>query len=129
MIRILFFLLCKSLDMETNSFTWLKLHSLTYNLKLNKWPHIRPLFLMRGVRQSCRLSMLLYIIETAVVPISLINVKGIQIRDQEIKKINFVYVTTIFLRDITCLNRIQLTLKLYEDASSSKINHASWAGA
>ena len=84
---------------------------------------------MRGVRQSCRLSMLLYIIETAVVPISLINVKGIQIRDQEIKKINFVYVTTIFLRDITCLNRIQLTLKLYEDASSSKINHASWAGA
>ena len=28
----------------------------------------------------------------------------------------------ISLRDITCLKRIQATLKLYEDASSSKMN-------
>ena len=33
-IAILSFLSCKSLDMEKNSFAWLKLHSLTFNLKL-----------------------------------------------------------------------------------------------
>ena len=35
---------------------------------------------------------------------------------------NFADDATIFLRDITWLDRIQVNLKLYEDASSSNIN-------
>ena len=69
--------------------------------------------------------MLLYIIAAEVLA-SFINakkrIKGIQIGDHEIKIVNFADHTTIFLRDITCPNRIQGILKLYEDASSSKIN-------
>ena len=69
--------------------------------------------------------MLLYIVEAAVLA-SFINaikrIKGIQIGDHEIIIVNFANDTTIFLRDITCLDRIQVILKLYEDASSSKIN-------
>ena len=48
--------------------------------------------------------------------------KGIQIGKQEIKIFHFEDDTTIFLRDIDYLNRIQSILKSYEDASSSKIN-------
>ena len=47
------------------------------------------------------------------------RIKGIQIGDHEIKIVNFTDNTTIFLRDITCLNRIQVILKPYENA---KIN-------
>ena len=50
------------------------------------------------------------------------TIKGIQIGDHEIKIVNFADDTIIFLRDITCLDRIQVVLKLDEDASSSKIN-------
>ena len=50
------------------------------------------------------------------------RIKGIQVGDHEIKVANFADNTTIFLRDITWLIRIQVILKLYEDASSSKIN-------
>ena len=50
------------------------------------------------------------------------KVKGIQIGDHEIKIVNFADDSTIFFRDITCVDRIQVILKLYEDASSSKIN-------
>ena len=50
------------------------------------------------------------------------RIKAIQIGDHEIKIVNFADDTTIFLRDITCLDRIQVILKLYEDACSSKIN-------
>ena len=42
------------------------------------------------------------------------RIKGIQIGDHEIKIVNFADNTTIFLRDITCLNRIQVILRLYE---------------
>ena len=59
----------------------------------------------------------------AEVLVNLINadkrIKGIQIGDHEIKIVNFTDNTTIFLRDITCLNRIQVILKPYENA---KIN-------
>ena len=55
-------------------------------------------------------------------PISLIRVKGIQIGEHEIKIVNFLDNSTIFVRDITCLNRIQMILKLYENASTLKIN-------
>ena len=36
------------------------------------------------------------------------RVKGIQIGDHEIKKVNFTDNTTIFFRNIPCLNRVKL---------------------
>ena len=47
------------------------------------------------------------------------TINGIQIGDHEIKIVNFADNTTIFLRDITYLNRIQGILKL---AKNAKIN-------
>ena len=74
------------------------------------------------VRQGCLLSMLLYNTAAEVLA-NLINadkrIKGIQIGDHDIKIVNFADNTTIFLRDITCLNRIQVILKPNENA---KIN-------
>ena len=65
------------------------------------------------VRQWCQLSKLLYNIAAEVLA-NLINadkrIKGIQIGDHEIKIVNFTDNTTIFLRDITCLNRVQVIL-------------------
>ena len=55
-------------------------------------------------------------------PISLIRIKKIQIGDNEIKIVHYADDTTFFLRDIVCLNRIQVIFKLYEDASRSKVN-------
>ena len=84
-----------------------------------------PFTLTQEVFQGCLFSMLLDITATGVLA-SFINankwIKGIQIGDHEIKVVNFADNTTIFLRDITCLDRMQVILKLYEDASSSKIN-------
>ena len=69
--------------------------------------------------------MLLHIIAGEVLAI-FINankwIKGIQIGAHEIKIVNFADDIAIFLRDITCLDRIQVILKLYEYASSSKKN-------
>ena len=48
--------------------------------------------------------------------------KGIQIGDHEIKIGDFANNTTIFLRDITCVNKIQVILKLFENV---KINELS----
>ena len=42
------------------------------------------------------------------------RIKGIQIGDHEMKTVNFTDNTTIFLRDMTFLNRIQVILRLYE---------------
>ena len=68
------------------------------------------------VRQGCLLSMLLYNIAAAVLA-NLINadkrIKRIQIGDHYIKIVNFADNTIILLRDITCLNRIQVILKPY----------------
>ena len=44
------------------------------------------------------------------------RIKGIQIGDHEIKIVTFADDTVIFLIDISCLNRIQMILKLYEEA-------------
>ena len=69
--------------------------------------------------------MLLYIVVAEVLA-SFINpnkmIKGIKIGDHEIKIVNFADDTIVFIRGITCLNRMQVILKLYEEASSSKIN-------
>ena len=70
------------------------------------------------VRQGCLLSMLLYNIAAEVLA-NLINadkrIKEIQIGDHDIKIVNFADNITIFLRNITCLNRIQVILKPYEN--------------
>ena len=94
-----------------------------------------PFIIMRSVRQGCPLSVLLYIIGAEVLAIFIIAdtiVKRVQIGTHEIKIVNFADDTTIFLRDIECLTRIQAILNLYEKASSSKINlsksQALWAG-
>ena len=64
--------------------------------------------------------MLLYIIVIEVLA-NFINtdkmIKGIKIGDHEIKIVNFADDTTIFLWDITCLNMIQVILKLYKNAN------------
>ena len=65
------------------------------------------------VIQGCLLSMLLYITATEVLP-NFINAdimtKEIQTEYHEIKVPDFAEDTIIFLRDITCLNRIQKTM-------------------
>ena len=69
------------------------------------------------VHQWCQLSQLLYNMATEVLA-NFINadkrIKGIQIGDHEMKTVNFTDNTTIFLRDMTFLNRIQVILRLYE---------------
>ena len=67
-----------------------------------------PLILM-FVRQGCLLFMLLYNIVVVVLANFIYSdkrIKGIQIGDHEVKIVNFTDNTIIFLRDITCLNRI-----------------------
>ena len=83
-----------------------------------------PLTLML-VCQGCRLSMLLYNIAAELLT-NLINadkrIKGTQIGDDEIKTLNFADNTTIILRDITCVNRMHVILKLYENAEINYLN-------
>ena len=70
------------------------------------------------VSQGCLPFLLLYNIVAEVIA-NFINtdkrIKGIEIGDHEIKMVNFTDNTTIFVRDITCLNRIQVILRLYEN--------------
>ena len=71
------------------------------------------------VHQWCQLSKLLCNMATGVLADKRIinadkRIKGIQIGDHEIKIVNFTDNTTIFLRDITYLIRIQVILGLYE---------------
>ena len=76
------------------------------------------------VRKGCLLSMLLYNIATEVLA-NIINaykrIKGIEIGDHEIKIDYFTDNTTIFLRDNTYLNRIQVILRLYEKDKLAQI--------
>ena len=69
------------------------------------------------MRVRCLLSMLLYIITIEVLANSVYTdkmIKGIQIGDHEIKIVNFADEITIFLRDNTCVNRMQLILNICE---------------
>ena len=81
--------------------------------------------LMQGIHHGCPLSLVLYIMAAEVLA-NLINadkrMKGVQIGDHVMKLANFADDITILLGDITCFNRIQVILKLYEEDSSSKIN-------
>ena len=102
--------------METNSFTFYVAYTnIESKIKINGLlsDSLTPMC----VCQWCQLSKLLYNIAAELLA-NLINadkrIKGIQIGDHEIKIVNFTDNTTIFLRDITCLNRIQVILRLYE---------------
>ena len=102
--------------METNSFTFKVAYTnIESKIKISGLL-IDPLTPI-CVRQWCQQSTLLYNTAAEVLA-NLINankrIKGIQIGDHEIKIVNFTDNTTIFLRDITCLNRIQVILRLYE---------------
>ena len=108
--------------MERNSFTYFKLHIANIESEIKIKGLLSDPLTPMCVRQGCLLSTLVYNVAAEVLP-NLINadkrIKGIQIGDHEIKIVNFTDNTTIFLRDITCLNRIQVILKPYENA---KIN-------
>ena len=60
-------------------------------------------------------------------------IRGVQIGDHEIKIVNFANDTNIFLRDFSCLTKIELILELSQKASSSEINFSKsqtlWAVA
>ena len=74
------------------------------------------------VHQRCLLAILLYNVVAEVLAIFISadkRIKGIQTGDHEIKIVNFTDNTTIFLGDITCLNRLQVILRLCEN---TKIN-------
>ena len=102
--------------METNSFTFeVACTNIESKIKRNGllFDPLTPIC----VHQWCQLSNLLY--NTAVeILANLINadkrIKGIQIGEHEIKIVNLTDNTTIYLRYITCLNRIQVILILYE---------------
>ena len=84
-----------------------------------------PFTLKRGIHQGYHLSMLPYIIAAEVLANFIIvdkRIKGIQIGNQEIKTVDFADDTTVSLRGISLLNRIQSIFKLRENVSSSKIN-------
>ena len=84
-----------------------------------------PFTLKRGIHQGYPLSMLPYIIAAEVLANFIIvnkRIKGTQIENQEIKTVDFADDTTVFLRGISLLNRIQSIFKLRENVSSSKIN-------
>ena len=81
--------------------------------------------LIQGFHQGFPLSVLLCIIVAEVLAIfidSNTRIKGIQIGEHEIKTVNFPDDTTIFLRDFSCLTKIELILKLSQKASRSKVN-------
>ena len=71
------------------------------------------------VHQVCLLSKLSYNIVAEVLA-NFTNtdkrIRGIQIGNHEIKIVNFTDNTTIFLRDITCFERVQVIINLYENA-------------
>ena len=102
--------------METNSFiSEVAYTNMESKIKINGllFDVLTPLCLC----QWCQLCKLLY--NTAVeILVNLVNadkrIKGIQIGDQEIIIEHFTDNTTIFLRYIICLNRIQVILRLYE---------------
>ena len=48
------------------------------------------------------------------------RIKGIQIGDHKIKIVNFAYDTTIFLRDFSCLTKIELILELSQNLLAQK---------
>ena len=77
---------------------------------------------IQGFHQVCPLSILLCMIVAEVLVDGDMKIKGIQIGDHKIKIVNFADDTTIFLRDLSCLNKTELILELSQKAFSSKIS-------
>ena len=126
LMGILSFLLRKSSDMQYGDKfqdKWLKLHSPIFTPKLKRMgSYLTPLRLCEDFTKGVHFQHYYALLQLSYSPISLIRIKGIRTGDHDIKIVNFADDTTIFSRDITCLNRIQLIFKLHEDASGSKIN-------
>ena len=101
--------------METNSLTCIVAYiNIESKIKTNVF--LSDSLTPRCVLQGCLLSMLLYNIASAALanPINTDKrIKRIQISGREIKIVNFTDNATIFFRDITCINRIQVILRLY----------------
>ena len=102
--------------METNSFTFYVAYT-NIESKIKVHGLLSDPLTPICARQWWQLSKLFYNIAAEVLA-NLINadkrIKGIKIGDHEIKIVRFTDNTIIFLRDITCLNRIQVILRLYE---------------
>ena len=82
-------------------------------IKIDGLPYV-SFTLIQEFHQGCPLSMLLCIIAAEVLAIftdANTKIKGIQIGDHEIKIVNFADDTTIFLRDFSCLTKIELILE------------------
>ena len=84
--------------------------------------YLTPLPLFEEFARSVHYQCCYTLLQLRYFPVSLIRIKEIQIGDHENKIVNVADDTTIFLRDINCLNRIQVILELYEDRSISKLN-------
>ena len=81
--------------------------------------------LIQGFHQGCPLSTFLSIIVAVVLAVYIdgdMSIKGIQIVDNENKRVNFADGTTIFLRNFSCLTKIELILELSKKACSSNLN-------
>ena len=113
---VLSFLFCRSSVMETNPFTFQVAYTIIES-KIKIHGILSDPLSPMCVRQLCQSSKLLHNIVAEVLA-NFINddnrIKEMQIRGHEIKIVNFTDNTTIFLRDITCLNSIQVILRLYE---------------
>ena len=70
--------------------------------------YLTPLLLCKEFARSVHCQHCYRLLQLMYLPISLIGIKGIQIEDHQIKIVNFADNTTLFLRDITRLNRINL---------------------
>ena len=84
--------------------------------------YLTPLPLFEEFARSVHYQCCYTLLQLRYFPVSLIRIKEIQIGDHEDKIVNVADDITIFLRDINCLNWIQVILELYEDGSISKLN-------
>ena len=111
--------------METNSFILLKLHTPISNGKLKQMVPYLTVYsysqCARGVYFSCCFT----ILRLRYLPSSLLLIKGLKEYNQEtkIKIVNFADNTTIFSRDIICLNRVQVILRLYENPRINQLKY------
>ena len=93
-----------------------------YKIKINGLLSA-SLTLSQGLHQGSPFSMLLCIIVAEVLAIFIdgdARIKGIQIGDHEIKIVKFADGTTIFLRDFSCLTKIELIIQLSQKLLTQK---------
>jgi len=84
-----------------------------------------PIPVLRGVRQGCPLSMLLYILVAEALANYVKangNIVGVKFHNIEIKLSQFADDTSSFLANLSSLKELLAALTLYEQASGAKIN-------